>query len=347
MQKRIGNQSSAKFQPRSPGTSMEISDSSDDDRGQPPAAAVRGNPGQANRAGTGSSSAHSSRHAGPSSSELSESDDAGSRRGARKAVPVYKTPSKAPSRAGGRESPAVRFGGSSRPTTAGMNRGLGGAGAGDDMEMIEHAIDRQQHGIKRAGNNAVTRAVNAARHHSHRQSDSEISASSEEEQRVPRSISRASMAAVQRSQASVRAQSVMDESDDDVLSDEAAHSHTYSLYYSDSNRLCNRPLTVEHFCQAFHAPSRQAPRSAMKLDKLNRAPVAGSGPAPSATPSKTPLRQLPQHAARMASSPEPARVHGGQALNPLANRPGLSAEERGSPMRTGSLLPLANTPGAG
>jgi hypothetical protein len=95
--------------------------------------------------------------------------------------------------------------------------------------MIEHAIDRQQHGIKRAGNNAVTRAVNAARHHSHRQSDSEISASSEEEQRVPRSISRASMAAVQRSQASVRAQSAMDESDDDVLSDEAAHSQTYSL----------------------------------------------------------------------------------------------------------------------
>ena len=84
MQKRIGNQASAKFQPRSPGTSMEISDSSDDDRGQPPAAAVRGNPGQANRAGTGSSSAHSSRQAGPSSSELSESDDAGPRRGARK-----------------------------------------------------------------------------------------------------------------------------------------------------------------------------------------------------------------------------------------------------------------------
>jgi hypothetical protein len=184
MQKRIGNQSSAKFQPRSPGTSMEISDSSDDDRGQPPAAAVRGNPGQANRAGTGSSSAHSSRHAGPSSSELSESDDAGSRRGARKAVPVYKTPSRAPSRAGGREWTEVRLGSSSRPTTAGMNRGLGGGGAGDDIEMIEHAIDRQQHGIKRAGNNAVTRAVNAARHHSHRQSDSEISASSEEEQRV-------------------------------------------------------------------------------------------------------------------------------------------------------------------
>ena len=116
--------------------------------------------------------------------------------------------------------------------------------------------------------------------------------------------------------------------------------------YSDCNSLCNRALTLEHFCQAFHAPSRQAPRSALKLDKLNRAPVAGSGPAPSATPSKTPLRQLPQHAAKTAPSPEPARGHGGQALNPLANRPGLSGEERGNPMRTG-LQPLANTPGAG
>lgn len=79
-----------------------------------------------------------------------------------------------------------------------MNRGLGGAGAGDDVEMIEQAIDRQQDGIKRAGNNAVNRAINAARTHNQHQSESEISASSEEESRVPRSISRASMAAVQR-----------------------------------------------------------------------------------------------------------------------------------------------------
>ena len=76
----------------------------------------------------------------------------------------------------------------------------------------------------------------------------------------------------------MRAQSAMDDSDDDVLSDEA-----------------------------FHAPARQAPRSALKLNKLSHTPVPGSGPTPSATPSKTPLRQLPQHAARAAPSPEPAR----------------------------------------
>ena len=208
MQKRTGTRAPAKFAPQSPGASMDISDSSDEDGGQARAAGARSNyldrhrGGAHGRAGTGSSSAHSSRRADPSSSELSDSDDAGSRRGGRKAAPIYKTPSRGPSRAGGRESPAVRFGGSSRPTTAGMNRGLGGAGAGDDVEMIEHAIDRQQYGIKRAGNNAVNRALSAARNHSHQQSDSEISASSEEDHRVPRSVSRASMAAVQRSQVS-------------------------------------------------------------------------------------------------------------------------------------------------
>jgi len=81
-----------------------------------------------------------------------------------------------------------------------MNRGLGGSGAGDDVDMIEQAIGRQQHGIKRAGHNAVSRAIDAARHHNQNLSDSEISASSDEGRRVPLSVSRASMAAVQRSQ---------------------------------------------------------------------------------------------------------------------------------------------------
>lgn len=182
-------------------TSVEISDSSDD--GGAPPSSVRGRgkwqSGPKGRGGTGSSSIHSTRHADPSSSDLSDSDD-GANRGVRK-VPVYKTPSRAPSRAGGRESPGVRQGGKvSRPTTASMNRGLGGSGAGDDVEMIEQAIGRQQHGIKTAGHNAVSRAIDAARNHNQHHSESEISASSDEDHRVPLSVSRASMAAVHRSQ---------------------------------------------------------------------------------------------------------------------------------------------------
>lgn len=191
--------------PRSPvvSTSVEISDSSDDG-GAPPSSVGRGKwqSGPKGRGGTGSSSKHSTRHTDPSSSDLSDSDD-GANRGGRK-VPVYKTPSRAPSRAGGRESPGVRQGGKvSRPTTASMNRGLGGSGAGDDVEMIEQAIGRQQHGIKTAGHNAVSRAIDAARNHNQHHSESEISASSDEDHRVPLSVSRASMAAVHRSQVAV------------------------------------------------------------------------------------------------------------------------------------------------
>ena len=202
MQRRTPLRVPARLPPRSPAvpTSVDISDSSDDAGGDaPPSSRGKWQRGPQGRGGTGSSSAHSSRKADPSSSDLSDSDDSADR-GARKA-PVYKAPSRAASRDSGRESPIVRHGGkASRPTTASMNRGLGGSFAGDDLDMIEQAIGRQQHGIKRAGHNAVSRAIDAARHHNQNLSDSEISASSDEGRRVPLSVSRASMAAVQRSQ---------------------------------------------------------------------------------------------------------------------------------------------------
>ena len=178
-------------------SSVDITDSSDDDQ-QSVSSRGTWQRGPQSRAETGSSSAHSSRRADPSSSELSDDGDA--RSGQRRVAAVYKTPSRGQVRAG--ESPVQRYGGTeSRPTTAGMNRGLGGRGADDDIEKIEQAIDRQQHSIKRAGHNAVNRALNAARSHTKHPSSSEISASSEEERRpsVSQSVSQASRSAVHRS----------------------------------------------------------------------------------------------------------------------------------------------------
>lgn len=292
-------------------TSVEISDSSEDDKsyGVRSAGSRQSHHGLSGRGGTGSSSAHSSKHADPSSSELSDSDDAARpNRGGRQAL-VYKTPSRAVA------SRAVRHGGSvSRPTTAGMNRGLGGAGAGDDVEMIEQALGRQQHGLVRAGNNAVSRAQNAARNHNQQLSGSEISASSDEDHRVPQSVARASMAAVRRSQATARAQSAMDESDDDVLSDDT-----------------------------FHTPARQAPRSALKLHKLTHTPAQGSSAAyAKPTAVKSALRQLPHHSndARGAHSPDHT-TRGSPVLNPLSDRhAGASGEGGASRAGAGGLQPL-------
>lgn len=198
-----------------------------------------------------------------------------------------------------------------------MNRGLGGAVAGDDVEMIEQAIGRQQHGIVRAGNNAVSRAQNAARNHNQQLSGSEISASSDEDHRVPQSVARASMAAVRRSQATARAQSAMDESDDDVLSDDA-----------------------------FHTPARQAPRSTLKLEKLNHSGAQGANAAytkPKAV--KPALRQLSHHPDDKRGTPaldhaNPNRGSGG--LEPLGDRHMLAGGEGGaSRAGAGGLQPLA------
>ena len=208
MQRRTPSRVAARLPARNPAASasVELSDSSDDAMDLPRANWKRAPQG---RVGTGisqgSSSAYSSRHEEPSSSELSNSDDGASYHGGRKA-PKYKTPSRgsrgavrSPDRTAGDSRPQLTRE-EARPRTGGLNRGLGGSGAGDDIEMIEQSIGRQQHGIVKAGHNAVNRAINAARSHNQQQYESEISASSEDEHHVPHFVPRASMAALERSQ---------------------------------------------------------------------------------------------------------------------------------------------------
>ena len=128
-------------------------------------------------------------------------------------------------------------------------------------------------------------------------SSSEISDSSEEERRVPQSVARASKNAVRRTMSQARrvAASAISESDDDVLLDDSFH-------------------TPQH---------KSAPRSLVKLDKLNHAPKSGGGAAgvdAADTPSKAAARMpLPVESHRGAwpdSNAEATRHAGAQALSP-------------------------------
>ena len=170
MHRRSSSRAGAALPSRSPAVAtpeVDITDSSDDGMASVGSRGVPLGRRAPVRRGTGSSMSFSSAHA--TGSELSDSDEQGSgqRRGA---AGTFATPSssRSASRAAG-----------PRPTTSSRHRRLGGDGTGEDLEMMEQALDRQQHGVRRARNNAVNRALKAAAQDFHTGSSKFVERSSE------------------------------------------------------------------------------------------------------------------------------------------------------------------------